>query len=170
MVELYLRVLDYVLTPVLLVLSVILLLRGHDLPGGGFIAGLLATSAFALQILAHGAEQVRNTTGRWLTPVMGVGLIVAVGSALLGIVFGSTFFEGIWVTLHFGENIKYKIGTPVTFDFGVFLGVLGVSVNFLLGLGQGIILAPPLPPAPPAGNDAAQPTSAAGAAMQGDQP
>jgi len=142
MVELYLRMLDTLLAPVLLVLSVLLMLRGHDLPGGGFIAGLLATSAFALQILARGSDRVRATSGRWMTPMIGVGLTVAVVSAILGTIFGNTFFEGIWVTLELGP-IKYKIGTPVTFDLGVFLTVLGVSVNFLLGLSQGIIGEPP---------------------------
>ncbi|MGL4648455.1 MAG: MnhB domain-containing protein [Caldilineaceae bacterium] len=148
MVEYYLRVLNYLLTPVLLLLSVVLLLRGHDLPGGGFIAGLLAAAAFALQILARGAEDVQQSTRRWMTPIIGIGLLVAVVSAMLGVVFGSAFFEGIWVTLAFG-TIKYKIGTPVTFDFGVFLTVLGVSVSFLLGLSQGIVVAPPEAPLPP---------------------
>jgi multisubunit Na+/H+ antiporter MnhB subunit len=58
MPELYLRLLDRVLTPVLLVLAVFLFMRGHNLPGGGFVAGLAAAAAFQLQILARGDDYV----------------------------------------------------------------------------------------------------------------
>ncbi|NJN81066.1 MAG: hypothetical protein HC802_01445 [Caldilineaceae bacterium] len=68
MPELYLRVLDRVLTPVLMLVAVYLLLRGHNLPGGGFIAGLVATVALELQIISRGDAYVRNRIGPYLHP------------------------------------------------------------------------------------------------------
>ena len=142
MIEIYLRLLDRVLTPVLLMLSIVLLLRGHDQPGGGFIAGLLVSAAFALQILSRGAEAVRHTLGRYLQRTLAIGLLLAACSALYGLVVGEGFFHGIWWEIDIGP-LHYKIGTPVLFDFGVFLGVVGVTVTFLLGLSESVIGAPP---------------------------
>lgn len=167
MVEIYMRLVDLVLTPVLLLVSVILLLRGHDMPGGGFIAGLLATSAFIMQILAHGADYVRKNTGRFLMPMIGAGLVIAVVSATLGAVFGSAFFKGMWVTIELGP-IHYKIGTPVTFDVGVFLTVIGVSVTFLLGLSTGVMQE--LPPPPEERPEAAANAASTGSARAGSSP
>lgn len=141
MVELYLRLLERVLAPVLLVISVLLMARGHDLPGGGFIGGLLAAAAFALLILARGADAVRRAVGRWPARLPGIGLLIALSAALLPMATGRPFFQSLWVTLHLG-SFTLKLGTPVAFDFGVFLAVLGVAVAFLLGLSHGVVEAP----------------------------
>lgn len=141
MIELYLRLLNRLLTPVLFVITVILLLRGHDLPGGGFIAGLVAASAVVLQILSRGSDAVRRSIGRYLQPLIGFGLFLAVSSALYSAVAGEGFFKGVWWEIHW-EFIDYKIGTPVIFDFGVFFTVIGVTSSLLLGLSETVIEAP----------------------------
>ncbi len=126
MPELYLRVLDRMLTPVLLVLALFLLLRGHNLPGGGFIAGLMAAAAFELQILSRGVDVVQATIGRFLQPMMGIGLLLAVGAALAGLLQGA-FFKGLW---------GGSLGSPVFFDLGVFFVVVSVTTSYILGLNQ----------------------------------
>lgn len=138
MIEIYLRLIDRLLTPILFLITIVLLLRGHDLPGGGFIAALVAAAAIALQILSRGSDAVRHRIGRFLQPMIGFGLLLAVCSALVGIAYGQGFFKGIWWEIHFGP-IDYKIGTPVIFDFGVFFTVVGVASSYLLGLSEGII-------------------------------
>ncbi len=138
MIELYLRLLDRVLTPLLLLIGVVLLLRGHDAPGGGFIAALLVSAAIALQILANGARIMRERVGRVLQPLIGGGILLAIGSASLGMFTGQGFFHAIWWTIELGP-ISYKIGTPVTFDFGVFATVTGATISFILGLGTNVI-------------------------------
>lgn len=132
MTELYLRLLDRVLTPVLLLLAAEIFLRGHNLPGGGFIAGLMAVAAFQLQILSRGAGEVRDTVGRYLQPGAGAGLFIAAFSAVLGL-FGGTFFQGLWLNLYFGDA-EIKLGTPLLFDLGVFITVVCFATSFLLGL------------------------------------
>lgn len=134
MPELYLRLLDRIMTPVLLVFSIVLLLRGHNEPGGGFIAGLVVAAAFELQILSRGEEVVRNTIGAYLQPIIGIGLSLAALSATLGILYGN-FFKGIWWELHLG-GILLELSTPLFFDIGVFMVVFAIVTSYLLGLSQ----------------------------------
>ncbi len=135
MPELYLRLLDRVMTPVLLLLALFLLLRGHNLPGGGFIAGLMAAAAFELQILGRGVDDVQQSIGRFLQPMIGMGLLVAVTSAVAGIFVRGTFFANIWGDILPG-GLEYILGSPVTFDIGVFFVVVSVTTSYLLGLNQ----------------------------------
>lgn len=132
MPELYLRLLDRVLTPVLLVLAVVLLFVGHNTPGGGFIGGLVVAAAFQLQILSRGDQAFRQTLGPWLQPLMGLGLLLAVTAAALGL-RTAQFFTGVWWEGHWGP-LTLEVGTPMLFDLGVFLVVLSVVTSYLLGL------------------------------------
>ncbi|MDI9549827.1 MAG: MnhB domain-containing protein [Chloroflexota bacterium] len=134
MPELYLRLLDRVLTPILFVVAIFLFLRGHNAPGGGFIAGLVAAAAFELQILSEGDDVVRARIGRNLHPLAGIGLLCAASAALLGLLKG-TFFQSVW---YFGTlgALHIEQGTPVLFDLGVFLVVVSVMTTFLLGLSK----------------------------------
>jgi multicomponent Na+:H+ antiporter subunit B len=132
MSELYMRLLDRILTPILLFLALWLFLRGHNQPGGGFIAGLAASAAFQLQILSRGDAFVRARVGPYLQPMTGIGLLVTTIAALLGILEG-TFLDAIWVFWHVGP-IEIELGTPQLFDLGVFLVVVSVVVSYLLSL------------------------------------
>lgn len=135
MPELYLRLLNRILTPVLLLLAVYLLLRGHNLPGGGFIAGLMAAAAFQLQILSRGHVRVRRSIGPYLNSGIGLGLAIAICSGIAGL-FDGVFFKGLWFDLYLPLLGKLAIGTPVIFDLGVFLVVVSVATSYLLGLSR----------------------------------
>lgn len=135
MTELYLRLLDRILTPTLLLLAIFFFLRGHNLPGGGFIAGLMAAAAFQLQILSQGETLVRRRIGRALQPVAGIGLLLAIGAGLAG-TLNTQFFKGIWFDIPLGPLGHLEIGTPVIFDLGVFLAVACVVTTYLLGLSR----------------------------------
>ena len=116
----------------MLLIAIVLFLRGHDLPGGGFIAGLVAASAIELTILARGVEATRDRYGPWLIPLAWLGLLTAVTAALIG-VYGGGFFRGVWLEFYvFGD--KLKVGTPQLFDLGVMFVVVGMSLTFLLRL------------------------------------
>jgi multisubunit Na+/H+ antiporter MnhB subunit len=129
---LFLRLLDRILTPILLFLALWLFLRGHNQPGGGFIAGLAMAAAFELQILSRGDAFVRARVGPYLQPMTGIGLLVATTAALLGLLEGS-FLKAIWVFWHIGP-LEIELGTPQLFDLGVFLVVVSVVVSYLLSL------------------------------------
>lgn len=134
MIEIYLRLVDYILTPVLVMLAIMLFLRGHDYPGGGFIAGLTVAAAIELHILARGAPEVRKQFGSYLLPLVGAGLLTAVTAAIIGL-YGGGFFKGMWIEFYF-VGLKFKIGTPQMFDLGVMLVVIGMAITFLLNLSE----------------------------------
>jgi len=134
MPELYLRILDRILTPVILILALFLLIRGHSLPGGGFIAGLMVSAAFQLQILSRGDVYVRERIGPYLPFTIGLGLAIAAIAGLIGLT-QDKFFKGIWWgEIHLGMEIG--LGTPVLFDLGVFLVVFSVVNSYLLELNR----------------------------------
>ncbi|UYN90298.1 MAG: MnhB domain-containing protein [Anaerolineales bacterium] len=135
MPEIYLSLLDRILTPVLLMLAVVFLLAGHNAPGGGFIAGLVVATAFLMQILARGDQFVRRLIGTYLQPAMGVGLLIAVFSALLGIGHYGVFFQGIWWKISLGDFVL-ELGSPTTFDIGVFMVVSAFVTSYLLELSR----------------------------------
>jgi multicomponent Na+:H+ antiporter subunit B len=117
--------------PVQVFFSIYLLLRGHNLPGGGFIGGLVMASALVLRVMVDARKSPRFD----LNALAGSGLLVALGSAMLPVFTGKTFFTGLW-----GGEIwlptlgKLKLGTPLLFDIGVFLVVTGVATKLLLVL------------------------------------
>jgi multicomponent Na+:H+ antiporter subunit B len=117
------------LYPLLIALSLLVLYRGHNLPGGGFIGGLIAASAVMLRALAVGWDGIKGS--RLLNPIklMQVGLIVACGSAFVGLFVTQTFMEAVWAPTWYLPVIgKLKLGTPILFDIGVYMVVLGFAV------------------------------------------
>lgn len=118
----------------LLVFSVFLLLRGHNLPGGGFTGGLVAASAFSLQALASGVDFARRQL--WIDPrtLIGLGLVVALGSGLLGPAFDLPFLTGLWDKTPL--PVVGKLGTPLLFDAGVYLVVMGITLLIVFSLAE----------------------------------
>jgi len=112
-----------------MVLAVYLLWRGHHAPGGGFIAALVAATGFALVALSEGPAAVRQ--GLRLRPphMMGAGLGLALGSGVLGMLAQRPFLSGVW-----WPPSGVVVGTPLLFDTGVFLVVLGAILAVLLAL------------------------------------
>jgi multicomponent Na+:H+ antiporter subunit B len=117
--------------PALVVFSIYLVLRGHNLPGGGFIGGLVLASALVMRVMVDPKREPKAD----LISLAGIGLLVALGSAVMPLLTGRTFFTGLW-----GGEIwlpaigKLKLGTPLLFDIGVFLVVTGVAAKILLVL------------------------------------
>jgi len=114
-----LRTAARLLVPLMLLFSVFLLLRGHNETGGGFIGGLVAGISFALYAIAYGTAALRTTPQQ----LMAVGLGIAVVSALLPLLGGGALLEGLWVKWQ-----GIKLGSPVLFDVGVYLLVIGVTL------------------------------------------
>ena len=118
------------LVALILVFSVFLLLRGHEHPGGGFVGGLVAAIAFSLYAFVFGPQAARGILRADPRTVGAIGLAVAIASGFVGSVGdGAPFLTGQWGTL-----AGLKIGTPVIFDVGVYLVVIGVVLTFVLGI------------------------------------
>ncbi len=132
--SLFLKVSLTLASPILLILSLIIFWRGHHLPGGGFIGGLVASCAFVLKEFAE-TRRVGLRLGRLEAKphsVILIGLAIAAANAFIGAPLGADFLKGVWFTV----PVIGKIGTPVIFDFGVYLVVIGMVTSVLLPLIQ----------------------------------
>lgn len=137
-----LRIAARSLTPLLSIASLFLLLRGHNAPGGGFIGGLLAASAIALYAMAFGPAPAR----RWLRIVprtlLASGLLVALSSGLPSMLVGRPFLSGVWWHPELPLVGTLPLGTPLWFDLGVYLAVIGFVLTMFFALvedeGEGI--------------------------------
>jgi multicomponent Na+:H+ antiporter subunit A len=118
------------LMPLLLLFSVFLLVRGHNQPGGGFVAGLVAAAAFALYGLAYGIERARRALVVTPLTLIGAGLSIAVASGLPAVVRGQPFLTAQWALG------AITAGTPMVFDIGVFLVVWGVVLLMIFSLAE----------------------------------
>ena len=109
----------------LVIVSLWLLYRGHNLPGGGFIGGLLAASAFVLYDLTGGGRPARGLFSAAPSVFLASGLGTAVLSALPGL-FAGNFMKGLWLpAVEVPVAGKILLGTPFLFDVGVYLTVIG---------------------------------------------
>jgi multicomponent Na+:H+ antiporter subunit A len=117
----------------LLALSVVVLLRGHNEIGGGFVGGLMAALAFAIVSLADGVERARAKLRLHPLSLAGGGLLLVLASGLPGLVLSGAFLRQVWFeTDLLGMHLKQ--GTTLLFDLGVYLAVLGTVLAFLFGL------------------------------------
>ena len=120
------------LFPVIMLFSIYLLLRGHNEPGGGFVGGLAAASAFILNQLAYDVQSTKKMMNVESLTLIGVGLLTALGSSVFSMLYGEPYFSSHWVTFHITPGWQIPIGTPLIFDIGVYLVVLGVTLAILL--------------------------------------
>ncbi len=101
---------------IFVLLSLTFLYRGHNLPGGGFIAGLMMTLGFALLNLVLGVAQAHKALPINLNLLMFFGFVFVVSSGMIPLLQGADFMTGMWdKSLSF-----FPLGTPVLFDLGVF--------------------------------------------------
>ena len=128
-----LRAATRLLVGLILVFAVYLLFRGHNAPGGGFAAALVAGTAFALFAIAQGPQAVRQALRADPLTLVGGGLLLAIASGLPALVHGQPYLTGLWWTPR-ALGGALALGTPLVFDIGVFLVVFGTILTLLLAL------------------------------------
>jgi multicomponent Na+:H+ antiporter subunit B len=112
--------------------SVYIMFRGHNEPGGGFIGGLIAASAIILHSVAFGAASARETMRVPSMAIAGWGLFLAAISGVFSLVAGKQFLTGLWWIPHLDIEAHLAISTPLLFDIGVYLVVVGAIVTIAL--------------------------------------
>ena len=122
------------LTPLLLIFSVFLFWRGHNQPGGGFAGGLVAAVPFAIFSIAFGAAQARRVLHVEPHVLIATGLLTALLSAMLGHFAGDPFLTSRWASLRLPGVPSVDLGTPLLFDLGVYLLVIGVTLSIIFAL------------------------------------
>ena len=145
------RTVTRVVFPLILLTALALLFQGHNLPGGGFIAGVLTAAAFALVYIVNGLEYLQeDLLGRsgddiesgpaivadYLL-VFAAGLALAAGGGVAATLFGQPFLSQAVLFLHdlplFGE---LEIASAFVFDLGVYLVVVGALLTILAVVGD----------------------------------
>lgn len=134
--SLILRAAVRLMFPVLLLFSVFMLLRGHNDPGGGFIGGLVAASAILLYLLAVGPQQIRQSFPFGFRRLLPIGLLIAIAAGVLGMLNGQPFLTGVWVTFILPGAGEVKVGSPLLFDLGVYLVVIGMTVEVIVTMAE----------------------------------
>jgi multicomponent Na+:H+ antiporter subunit B len=119
---------------IFIVFAFIVLFRGHNLPGGGFIGGLLAGLAIIFNGFAFNMFYVKDRMTRrsMLSLILGMASIIL--SFIPSLILGEPFMKGEWLKIQMGALGVLKLGTPTLFDVGVFLIVTGVTLLFFVSL------------------------------------
>jgi multicomponent Na+:H+ antiporter subunit B len=121
-----------ILIPIFLGFAFYMFFRGHNQPGGGFIAGLIAAIPFMIYAMAFGVEKT-NAIFKLRPMFMAIlGLLLASVSGIYAMLMHKPFMTSLWIP----EKVAIigKVGTPILFDLGVFFLVAGVvlKITFLL--------------------------------------
>jgi len=141
-----------VVVPIILVVAISLLLQGHNLPGGGFIGGVLTAVAFALIYVAYGLDYLEmGVLGRDVDAGAGqfdhrtvavyrrlivLGLAIAIGTGTAGLLFGVPFLTQTFVYVE-GVPLYHEIEltSALVFDIGVYCVVVGAILSVLSVVG-----------------------------------
>jgi multicomponent Na+:H+ antiporter subunit B len=124
--------------PLLLLFAVFLTLRGHNQPGGGFVGGLVVAASFVLYSIAFGVDAARRALLVRTSTLLGIGLLVALVSGVPGVLLGQPFMTSMWTTVALG-SAELDVGTPLVFDIGVFLAVIGVVLTIVFTLAEAVL-------------------------------
>jgi len=123
------------LLPLALVVSLFIFLRGHNLPGGGFIAGLITAIALIMQYLANGVTWTHARLPAHTHPWIAAGLIIALVTGLASWLFGRPFLTSAFGHLDWPIVGSFEIASAMAFDLGVYLVVVGATLLILINLG-----------------------------------
>ncbi|MGB4874046.1 MAG: hydrogen gas-evolving membrane-bound hydrogenase subunit E, partial [Candidatus Competibacter sp.] len=127
--------LSRLLLPLALLMAAFIFLRGHNLPGGGFIAGLITAAALIVQYLANGVAWSQERLP-WEMPLfIGLGLSASAAAGLGSLLFGYPFLTSTFGHFHWPLIGDFELASAMVFDLGVYLVVVGATLSILICLG-----------------------------------
>ncbi|KPQ21677.1 monovalent cation/H+ antiporter subunit A [Halomonas sp. HL-93] len=136
------------LLPLALLVSAFIFLRGHNQPGGGFIAGLITAVALILLYMARGVEWAQERLNFPFQPVAVVGVAVATLTGLGSWLFGYPFLTSSFGYFTLPVVGEFELATALLFDLGVYLAVVGATLMILANLGKVTTAHRPVPEQP----------------------
>ena len=135
------------LLPLVAMVSVYLFLRGHNLPGGGFIAGLVLAIALVMQFVANGQGFVSERMSSNYQPWFGAGLLIAGATGMGSWLFGAPFLTSSYDYPLWPLVGAVPLASAALFDLGVFLTVVGATMTALVSMSR-LTMAGPVEPKP----------------------
>jgi multicomponent Na+:H+ antiporter subunit A len=130
-----LQVITRLLFHTIVLFSIYLLYAGHNAPGGGFAGGLVVGLALVLRYLAGGRHELTVAAPVDAGVVLGIGLLITVGTGLTAMVLGGDVLQSAVLDVHVPVLGHVHFVTSTIFDVGVYLVVVGVVLNILRSLG-----------------------------------
>ena len=124
------------LLPVALMIGVFIYFRGHNLPGGGFVAGLVFAIAFVMQYMASGLSWTEARQRIDHHALIAAGVLTASAAGVGSWFFGAPFLSSSYTYVHLWPLEEFELATAAIFDLGVFLCVLGAVLLALNSLGR----------------------------------
>jgi multicomponent K+:H+ antiporter subunit A len=124
------------LLPIALLVSAFLFLRGHNEPGGGFIAALVTGVALMLQYIARGTRLTQTQDRSNPRILIGAGVLLAVLTGIASWLVGYPFLTSSYTYLELPVVGEIELASAISFDLGVYLGVVGTVLLILTGLGR----------------------------------
>ncbi|MCF2910184.1 monovalent cation/H+ antiporter subunit A [Pseudoalteromonas sp. DL2-H2.2] len=124
------------LLPLALLVSVYIFLRGHNLPGGGFIAGLVTAIAFILQYIAHGSNWISERFTLNYRKIIASGIAIALISGLGSWAFDRPFLTSWFDYFDLPVIGEIELASALVFDLGVYITVVGATLMILASLGK----------------------------------
>jgi len=134
--DVILRTAVKVIVFIVLLFSVYLFLAGHNAPGGGFIGGLMTSSALVLLALTFDLKTLLKAVPfnyRW---IIGAGLLIAVLTGAGSFLFGAPFLSHAFGHFELPILGDAELATATLFDLGVYLAVVGVTMTIILTIGE----------------------------------
>jgi multicomponent K+:H+ antiporter subunit A len=122
--------------PLALTVSIFLFMRGHNQPGGGFIAGLVTAVALVIQYVGSGVGWTQQRLGRDLHQVVGGGLLIAALTGMGAWIWGYPFLTGWFDYFNIPLMGEVELASAVLFDLGVYLTVVAVVLIMLANMGK----------------------------------
>jgi multicomponent Na+:H+ antiporter subunit A len=116
--------------------SIYLLFAGHNQPGGGFVGGILAGAAVALRYLAGGIAEVRSISRARPWTVLGLGLLLAIGTAIVPLLLGDPVLSSAYRAFDVPLIGSVSLTSVLIFDFGVYLAVVGLALMMFESFGD----------------------------------
>lgn len=132
--SLLLQTIARIVLPPALLFAVYLLSRGHNMPGGGFVAGLMVASAVILQYVAGGRHSANGVPAFDPKKLIPIGLVVALGAGIVPMLLSYPFLTSTFTYVDVPVLGNFELASAMVFDIGVFLVVAGVMLTILLAI------------------------------------
>jgi multicomponent K+:H+ antiporter subunit A len=124
------------LLPLAILVSVYIFLRGHNVPGGGFIAGLITSVAIIQQYIAHGVQWIKPRVKLNYQWIIAGGILMATSTGLGSWIFGKPFLSTWFDYFDLPWIGEFELASAMIFDLGVYLTVVGSVLLILANLGK----------------------------------